>query len=47
MIRYIKYNGNAISGGLTVAIFTALGVALLGNITDYEARGLLENSLEG
>lgn len=47
MIRYIKYNGNAISGGLTVTVFTAIGVALLGNITNYEARGLLENSLEG
>lgn|SRR5690554_3647812 len=47
MIRYIKYNGNAISGGFIVALFTALGVILLGNISDYEARGLLEVSLEG
>jgi len=47
MINYFKNNKRAVTGGLLATIFTGLGVFLLGNISGYEAKHLLEVSLSG
>lgn len=47
MLDLLKNNKIAIYGGLTSTIFTGLAIILLGNISGYEAKQLLENSLSG
>ncbi|MGJ8666992.1 MAG: hypothetical protein ACSHW7_11530 [Patiriisocius sp.] len=47
MNKYIEKNKRALLGGILATSFTALGVFLLGNISGYEAKNLLEVSLNG
>lgn len=47
MFNFIKNNRNAIYGGLIATLFTGAGVFLLGNVSGYEAKNLLEASLSG
>jgi len=47
MFKFIKNNKHAFCGGLTATLFTGTGVFLLGNVTGYEAKILLESSLSG
>ncbi len=47
MLNFVKNNKNAIYGGLIATLFTGTGVFLLGNVTGYEAKNLLETSLSG
>lgn len=47
MIEYFKKNSRALLGGMLATAFTGLGVFLLGNISGYEAKNLLEVSLGG
>ncbi|TXD81567.1 hypothetical protein ESY86_06945 [Subsaximicrobium wynnwilliamsii] len=44
---FIKNNRNAIYGGIAATCFTGLGVFLVGNVSGYEAKNLLEVSLSG
>lgn len=44
---FIKNNRNAIYGGVATTCFTGLGVFLVGNVSGYEAKNLLEVSLSG
>lgn len=46
-MKFLKNNKKALLGGLLATMFTGLGVFLLGNISGYEARNLLEVSLNG
>ncbi|MBR9846913.1 MAG: hypothetical protein GYB35_12780 [Algicola sp.] len=47
MKKFIKNNLKAIYGGVITCMFIALGVFLLGNISGYEAKSLLNASLTG
>jgi len=42
-----KYNKRAIVGGAIAAVVTALGAYLLGNLSGYEAKSLIQSSLPG
>lgn len=44
---FISKNKRSLYGGLLVFIFTGLGIFLLGNISGYEAKQLLEASMRG
>ncbi len=41
------YTKRAILGGVLAAVFTGLGTFLLGNLSGYEAKQLIESSLPG
>lgn len=47
MIEFLKQNKKAIYGGLITFIIIGIGVFLLGNISGYEAKQLLNSSLMG
>ncbi|MDN3492562.1 hypothetical protein [Winogradskyella bathintestinalis] len=47
MLDFLKNNKNAIYGGALATLFTGLGIFLLGNVSGYEAKHLLKESLEG
>ena len=45
MIKFIKENRKSIYGGLITMVFVALGVFVIGNLSGYEAKQMLEASL--
>lgn len=47
MIEFLRNHRTAIYGGLITTLFTGSGVFLLGNVSGYEAKALLENSNYG
>lgn len=47
MFTFIKNHKTAFLGGLLASVFTAIGVFLLGNLSGYEAKNLLKESLSG
>ncbi|WP_179348770.1 hypothetical protein [Winogradskyella pacifica] len=47
MFNFIEENKNAIYGGLIATLFTGVGIFLLGNVSGYEAKHLLKESLSG
>ncbi|MBU2929425.1 hypothetical protein [Winogradskyella psychrotolerans] len=47
MFDFFKENKNAIYGGLIATIFTGTGIFMLGNVSGYEAKHLLKESLNG
>ncbi len=47
MITFLKNHQRAIYGGVIATLITGFGVFLLGNVTGYEAKKLLESSLSG
>ena len=47
MGNFISRNKRSIYGGTAAAIFTGLGVFLLGNLSGYEAKQLIASSLPG
>lgn len=47
MIHYLNKNNKAIYGGVLAALFTTLGIFVLGNVSGYEAKNLLRTSLSG
>jgi len=46
-LEFISINKKAISGGLIATIIIGMGAFLLGNISGYEAKKLLESSMQG
>ncbi|WP_178986863.1 hypothetical protein [Winogradskyella helgolandensis] len=47
MFDFLEENKNAIYGGLIATLFTGIGIFLLGNVSGYEAKHLLKESLNG
>ncbi|EDP97933.1 hypothetical protein U8527_18240 [Kordia algicida OT-1] len=47
MKQFLKSHKISLFGGLIAASFTGIGVFLLGNISGYQAKQLLESSLSG
>ena len=47
MLKFIKTYKRSLLGGLIATTFTGLGVFLLGNISGYQAKQLLESSISG
>ena len=47
MLNFFRNNRRALLGGFLATAFTGLGVFLLGNISGYEAKNLLQVSLSG
>ncbi len=47
MLEFLKKNKLAIVGGLVSTIFIAIGMLILGNVSGYEAKQLLEGSVSG
>ncbi|MCZ4320234.1 hypothetical protein O4H26_14670 [Aequorivita viscosa] len=47
MLSFLKKNKVALIGGLISTLFIGLGIFLLGNVSGYEAKQLLEGSVRG
>ena len=47
MIKFLKSHKISLLGGLIATTFTGLGVFLLGNVSGYEAKQLLQGQLSG
>jgi len=47
MIDFLKNNRTSIFGGLIATLFTGIGVFFLGDVSGYEAKLLLKDSLAG
>jgi len=47
MTNFFKDNSKSISGGIIATLFTGLGVFLLGQLSGYEAKQLIESSHGG
>ncbi len=47
MLSYFKKNKKSIYGGLIATAFTIIAVFILGNLSGYEAKNLLQASLDG
>ena len=47
MLKFIKNNKTALYGGLMATLFIGSGAFLLGNISGYEAKNLIEASVSG
>jgi MFS family permease len=47
MINFFKKNNRAFIGGIITTVTIGLGVFLLGNISGYEAKKLLDSSMQG
>ncbi len=47
MLSLTRYNKRALAGGIIAAIITGTGAFLLGNISGYEAKDLIQTSLPG
>lgn len=47
MIEFLKNNQTSIYGGLIATLFTGIAVFFLGNVSGYEAKILLKDSLSG
>ncbi|WP_046758921.1 hypothetical protein [Kordia jejudonensis] len=47
MIDFLKKNKNALLVGFLATVFTGLGIFLLGDLSGYEAKNLLKESLSG
>ncbi|MAP81076.1 MAG: hypothetical protein CL526_08300 [Aequorivita sp.] len=47
MIDFLKSNKLALIGGVISTLFIGLGIFLLGNVSGYEAKQLLEGSVRG
>ena len=47
MLQFLKRNKLALVGGAISTIFIAIGMLILGNVSGYEAKQLLEGSLSG
>lgn len=47
MIKFLKKNKLAIIGGIISTMFVGVGIFLLGNVSGYEAKHLIEGSVRG
>lgn len=47
LLEFLSSNKKAISGGLIATLLIGTGAFLLGNISGYEAKKLLESSMQG
>lgn len=47
ILNFIKTNRTAFTGGIVAALLTGLGVFLIGNISGYQGKLLLSDSLNG
>lgn len=47
MLSLTRYNKRALAGGIIAAVITGTGAFLLGNISGYEAKDLIQTSLPG
>lgn len=47
MIEFLKNNQTSIYGGLIATLFTGIAVFFLGNVSGYEAKILLKDSISG